>query len=247
MRKPGAMLSPSLPWRLASLASRMPRRCAAAMQTTRSSLCAIGQFAPQALEVAVVLRRHGEARAVVDAVVVEEHAKDFVSLGQHRLGELIGRVRRLMRVRPFVDDNPETQTRSSSVIDGAPPRDAWAAISRDPIALDRPASEMHVRRHVHGLAGAGPRVEVMLGESEAGEFEEPRPADALDPFAHPLVRAAVLLVGVEDRCARPPRPRASAAGCWAGWRRPAYGKSAWIARWSACRRPTPRSWSSPRR
>ena len=41
-------------------------------------LVLIGQLAPQALEVAVVLRRHGEARAVVDAVMVEEHAKNFV-------------------------------------------------------------------------------------------------------------------------------------------------------------------------
>ena len=46
MRKPGAMLSASLPWRLASLASRMPRRCAAAMQTTRSSLVLQRELAP---------------------------------------------------------------------------------------------------------------------------------------------------------------------------------------------------------
>ena len=57
---------------------------------------------------------------------------------------------------------------------------------------------MDVRRHVHGLARAGPGIEMVLGEGEAGHLEEARPADALDPLAHALPRAAILLVGVED-------------------------------------------------
>ena len=69
----------------------------------------LGEFAPHTLEVAVVLRRHGETCAVVDAVVIEEYPIDFVPLLQRRFGELIGRVRRLMRVRPLVDDNSKTQ------------------------------------------------------------------------------------------------------------------------------------------
>ena len=109
MRKPGAMLSASLPWRLASPSSRMPRRWAAAMQTTRSSLCFCGEFRPRLLQVAIVLRRHRESRAVVDAVVVEEDAEDLVPLLQRRLGELIGGVGRLVRIGTFVDKNSELQ------------------------------------------------------------------------------------------------------------------------------------------
>ncbi len=30
-------------------------------------------------------------------------------------------------------------------------------------------------------------VDVQLGELDSGEFEEPRPADAIDPLSHPLV------------------------------------------------------------
>ena len=63
------------------------------------------ELAPAVDHVAVVLGRRGQAGAVVDPVVVEEDAKDLVSLLQCRLGEQIGAVRGLMLVRPFVDLN----------------------------------------------------------------------------------------------------------------------------------------------
>src|SRR3990170_4216619 len=41
-------------------------------------LVLLGEFAPAFDDIAIVLRRHAEARAVVDPVVIEEHAEDLV-------------------------------------------------------------------------------------------------------------------------------------------------------------------------
>ena len=65
----------------------------------------LGEFGPQLGEVAVVLRRHAETRAVVDAVVIEKHPRDVMALVQGRLGELVGTVRRLVLVRALVNHN----------------------------------------------------------------------------------------------------------------------------------------------
>src|SRR5574339_1063029 len=48
-----------------------------------------GKLAPALDDVAVVLRRHGEPGAVVDAVVIEEHTVDLVALRERRPGELV--------------------------------------------------------------------------------------------------------------------------------------------------------------
>ena len=42
---------------------------------------------PTGYDVPIVLRRRGQPGAVVDTIVVEEHAKYFMTLGQRRLGE----------------------------------------------------------------------------------------------------------------------------------------------------------------
>ncbi len=104
------MLSASLPCRLASLvlkdAAPLRRRDA----HNEIDVVHERNFAPLLLQVAVVLWGHGQARAVVDAVVIEEHAKDLMPLGERRLHELQGAVGRLVRVGSLIDDDSQLQT-----------------------------------------------------------------------------------------------------------------------------------------
>ena len=62
----------------------------------------LSQFGPAGDDVAVVLWRCCQTRAIVDAIVVEKDAKDFVSFLQCGLGEVVGRVSRLVLIRTFV-------------------------------------------------------------------------------------------------------------------------------------------------
>ncbi len=57
---------------------------------------------PPVDHVAVVLRRRGEPGTVLHTVVIEEHAKDLVPLFQCGLGEMVGRVGRLVLIGPLV-------------------------------------------------------------------------------------------------------------------------------------------------
>lgn len=63
------------------------------------------QLGPQLDQVAVVALRLGKLVRVVDPVVVEEHPWDFVTLGERRLGETVGGIRRLMGKRALVHQN----------------------------------------------------------------------------------------------------------------------------------------------
>ena len=72
-------------------------------------LVLLRQVGPRLLQVAVVLRRHREPRTVVDPVVVKEDAENLVALLQRRLGELIGAIGSLVRVRALVYENAELQ------------------------------------------------------------------------------------------------------------------------------------------
>lgn len=65
------------------------------------------QFAPAGDDIAVILWRGCQSRAIIDAIVVEEDTKDFVSFLQRGLGEIIGRIRRLVLIRTFVNLNSE--------------------------------------------------------------------------------------------------------------------------------------------
>ena len=98
------MLSASLPLRFASSESQIPRRWAAATQTTRIDAVRLGKLRPASLDVPIVLRRGGEPRPVVDAVVIEEHAEDLMALPDRGLRELERGVRRLVLIRAFVDE-----------------------------------------------------------------------------------------------------------------------------------------------
>ncbi len=96
MRKPGA-----------SISSLMPRRSAAATQTTRSTLCSAVSVDQRLTMWRSSCGGSVSRRRVVDAVVIEEHALDLVPLGQRGLGELVGRVGGLVRVRAFADQHAE--------------------------------------------------------------------------------------------------------------------------------------------
>ena len=65
----------------------------------------LGELRPALDHVAVVLRRLGEPRRVVHAVVIEEHAENLVAAGQYRLRELEGGIGGLVCVGAFVDQN----------------------------------------------------------------------------------------------------------------------------------------------
>src|SRR3989304_4191203 len=63
----------------------------------------LAELGPQLDQIAVVGLWLRQPVRVVDAIVIEEHAIDFMALRQRRLGELVGGVRRLVGKRPFVD------------------------------------------------------------------------------------------------------------------------------------------------
>jgi len=65
------------------------------------------QFCPAVDDVAVILRRLGEPVRVVHTVVIKEHALNLVSFFNRGLREQVRRVRRLMRIRPLVDQNTQ--------------------------------------------------------------------------------------------------------------------------------------------
>ncbi len=73
-----------------------------------------------------------------------------------------------------------------------------------------------------GQAGVLEIVDVVARELDAGQLEESRPADPLDPFAHALELPGVRGIHV-PRCSPPRSPLpASAADCWAETEWPAW-------------------------
>ena len=67
---------------------------------------------PRAVGPYTVLRRLGQARRVVHAIVVKEDAMDLVSFRQRGLAEQVRRITRLVLVRPFIDQYPEFHART---------------------------------------------------------------------------------------------------------------------------------------
>jgi hypothetical protein len=56
-------------------------------------------------DVAIILRRGSQAGAVVHAIVIEKDTKYLVTLFKGRPGEVVGGIRRLVLIRPFIDLN----------------------------------------------------------------------------------------------------------------------------------------------
>ncbi len=75
----------------------------------------LGELGPAHDDVAVVLRRLGQPRRVVDAVVVEKDAMDLVPLGEGGLAEQVSGVAGLVLVGPFVDEDSELHVRPASL------------------------------------------------------------------------------------------------------------------------------------